>query len=329
MTRPLRIQFPGALYHVTNRGNERKPIFKDDQDRAKFLEILSHSLAVYSVKLYSFVLMSNHFHLLVETPLGNLSQFMRHFNITYTSAFNRRHRRSGHLYQGRYKSFLVDGDEYLAMVSRYIHLNPVKVGAVKKKSPAQQLATLWSYHWSSLPGFAALKKRWEFVDYGVVLADFGGDSRSGRLRYKQQIVADLAEGLPVRERIVAQSLLGGEDFVQRIKDTYLEVDANREQPALAEVGKYLAQDGILAVVVKVTGKSRHQILTEPGPLRQMTMDLLYRLGGMTNPEIGRLMDLDYSTISQGRKRFRERIGKDKELHGLCTEAEELLTKVGD
>ena len=108
MARPLRIQFPGALYHVTNRGNERKPIFKDDTDRRKFLGILSESNAIYSTRLCSYVLMLNHWHFLLETLLGNLSEFMRHFNITYMSAFNRSHNRVGHLFQGRYKSVLVD-----------------------------------------------------------------------------------------------------------------------------------------------------------------------------------------------------------------------------
>src|SRR5512140_10640 len=102
MVRPLRIQYPGAVYHVTCRGNEWRDIFQDDKDRRKFVAILSRSLETYSVELYAYVLMSNHFHLLVATPLGNLGEFMRHFNITYTGTFNRCHRRVGHLYQGRY-----------------------------------------------------------------------------------------------------------------------------------------------------------------------------------------------------------------------------------
>jgi REP element-mobilizing transposase RayT len=327
MARPLRIEYPGALYHVTNRGNERKPIFKDDTDRLAFLELLARSLDVYSVRLYSFVLMSNHFHLLVETPLGNLSQFMRHFNISYTAAFNRRHRRTGHLYQGRYKSFVVDGDDYLAMVSSYIHLNPVKIGAVSKKPVAGQLDLLWKYRWSSLPGFVTPQKRWDFVDYRVVLAETGGDTPSGRRRYKKQIAVDLAEGLPVKERMVAQCLLGDEDFVQRIKEIFLLGGSDREQPALGEVHRYLAQDQILGVIQKVTGNSREQILTEPGPVRQMAMELLYRHGGMNNPGIGKLMGVDYSTVSQGRKRFRERLKEDAGLQRMYKKAEETLSMI--
>ena len=112
MARPLRIQYPGACYHVTCRGNERRKIFRDDQDRKGFLERLALSLEIYEVSLLCYVLMDTHFHLLVMTPKGNLAEFMRHFNVSYTSAFNRRHRRVGHLYQGRYKAFLIDADTY-------------------------------------------------------------------------------------------------------------------------------------------------------------------------------------------------------------------------
>jgi len=133
MARALRIQYPGAYYHVTCRGNDRKRIFGDDKDRNEFLKLLENSLDVYRVNLYSYVLMSNHFHFLIQTPAGNLSEFMRHFNVCYTGYHNYRHSRSGHLYQGRYKSFLVDVDNYLLEVSRYLHLNVVRVSGVKSR----------------------------------------------------------------------------------------------------------------------------------------------------------------------------------------------------
>jgi REP element-mobilizing transposase RayT len=120
MNRPLRIQYPGAVNHITCRGNERRDIFRDDEDRGMFLEILAGSRIIYSVRLYARVLMENHFHLLLETPLGNLNEFMRRLNITYTSFFNPRHQRVGHLYQGRYKSFLAEKENYLSALSHYI-----------------------------------------------------------------------------------------------------------------------------------------------------------------------------------------------------------------
>lgn len=163
MARPLRIQYPGAFYHITNRGNERKPIFKDDADRTQFLEILTQSLSNYQVILHSFVLMSNHYHFLLETPLGNLSEFMRYFNIRYTSHFNRRYNRVGHLFQGRYKSVLVDKNSYLSAVSKYIHLNPVKIRGLIRKPVVEQMEYLSRYAWSSLQGFVQSEKRYTFV----------------------------------------------------------------------------------------------------------------------------------------------------------------------
>ena len=213
------------------------------------------------------------------------------------------------------------------MVSRYIHLNPAKVGSVKRKPPPEQLDILWGYHWSSLPGLVALKKLWDFVEYGVVLEDFGGDTRQGRARYKKQVSADLADKLPVRKNIVAQSVLGGEDFVEEIKATYLEADSSREQPALAKVRKYFAKDKILDVLCRITGKSQKQLLFKTGTERQMTMDFLYRLAGMTNLAIGHLMKVDYSTVSQGRKRFRGKLRKDKSLQTMSNKIENELSKI--
>ena len=138
MSRPLRVEYPGAVYHITCRGNEKKAIFRDSLDRESFLEILIQSQKIYGVRLFAYVLMENHFHFLLETPLGNLGQFMRRFNITYTSYFNRAHKRVGHLYQGRYKSILVDGESYLSELSRYIHLNPVRIKGLKNKTPEER-----------------------------------------------------------------------------------------------------------------------------------------------------------------------------------------------
>jgi len=127
MARALRIKYKNALYHITSRGNERRNIFENDHDREFFSQTLKESLNTYNVILYSYVLMSNHFHLLLETPLANLSELMRQFNITYTSYYNRKYNRVGHLFQGRYKGILVQKDNYLNILSRYIHLNTVRV----------------------------------------------------------------------------------------------------------------------------------------------------------------------------------------------------------
>ncbi len=240
MVRPLRIQYPDALYHVTNRGNERKAIFKDDVDRTEFLKILSQSMTTYGIVLHSFVLMNNHWHFLAQTPLGNLGEFMRHFNITYTSHYNRRHNRVGHLYQGRYKNFVVEQDSYLFQVSRYIHLNPVKVSSLKRMSLEKRLAYLWNYRWSSLPGYVSKNNQLNFVEYKTVLAELGGDTRSGRKRYKKQISNDLTAGLEIKKRVIGQSILGSDGFVSWVRKIFLEDGDDHERPAVGRIQRYLS-----------------------------------------------------------------------------------------
>src|SRR3989337_3724867 len=144
MGRPLRIEFSGALYHITSRGNERKSIFIDDADRFRFLEILKDYHDRYDILLHSFVLMNNHYHRILETPQGNLLKVMHGINGGYTGYFNRKYGRLGHLLQGRYKGIVVDKDRYLIELSRYVHLNPMRAGIEEK--PEQ-------YQWNSYRGY--------------------------------------------------------------------------------------------------------------------------------------------------------------------------------
>lgn len=313
MTRPLRIQYPGALYHVTCRGNERKEIFKDDADRQYFLDALAESLRIYSIQLYSYVLMANHFHLLVETPLGNLSEFMRHFNITYTGYFNRRHNRAGHLYQGRYKSILVDKDSYLSMLTRYIHLNPVRVQDMEGVSVPEKIEYIQAYPWSSLPGYIDVRRRKGFIDYSFVLRQIDEDEAAARNAYRKQIIEDTAAGLDIRKETLVQSVLGSKDFLDRIKQTYLTEERDREKPSLNEITSYLSKDRLLNILVEETGKSINEIKEEKGNLRRVAMDILYRHGGLNGTEIGNLFGVDYSHVSQERKRLREKLESDREL----------------
>ncbi|MDY6972201.1 MAG: transposase, partial [Thermodesulfobacteriota bacterium] len=140
MARPLRIEFPHAFYHVTSRGNERKAIYKSQRDREKFLVYLKSATERYGAVIHLYCLMGNHYHLLVETPLGNLSQIMHHINGAYTTYFNIKRKRSGHLFQGRYRAILVDIDEYAKHLCRYVDLNPVRAGLSEDPE---------NYRWSS------------------------------------------------------------------------------------------------------------------------------------------------------------------------------------
>ena len=222
MARALRIQYPGAFYHVTCRGNERKNIFFDLKDHRIFLNKLPVSSEIYNVELLAFVLMPNHFHFLVTTPEGNLSDFMRHFNISYTSAFNRRHHRVGHLYQGRYKAFLIDADNYLLEVSRYIHLNPVRSKKFKDKSISEKWNLLSTHNSSSVSGYFSAGKRKNFVSYQTVLEYMGGDNKEGRESYKRFIRSGLEQDLKNPLEVgKGNGIVGQPDFVESIKNIFL------------------------------------------------------------------------------------------------------------
>jgi putative transposase len=325
MARPLRIQYPGAVYHVTCRGNERNDIFKGDADRKRFIQILIQSINIYSIKLYSYVLMSNHFHLLIETPKGNLSEFMRHFNITYTGYYNRTHNRVGHLYQGRYKSILVDRDAYLSVLSRYIHLNPVKIKAINKIPDKDKVKYLIRYPWSSLPGFISRRKKEWYIDYAMVLGEYGGDTDKARREYKKRMYAEIAESAEIKESILGQSILGGEAFIAWVKEHYIDGARDRERPCVGEIHRYRSKDEILLAVKRETGKDIAAVRAERGELRQVVMDLLYRVGGLKGPEIGKLFGIDYGPVSQERKRLREKLPKDKKLRMILGRIEGSLS----
>jgi len=312
MARPLRIQYEDALYHVTCRGNERKSIFKDDLDKKVFLDLLSDGLKTYHIILFCYVLMDNHFHLLLETPLANLSEFMRWFNITYTSHYNRRHKRSGHLYQGRYKSILVEKDSYLHILSRYIHLNPVRTKQKKNASLTEKKNYLKSYPWSSLLGYREDTKKDSFVDYAQILETYGGENRKGRKLYWESICNNVSAGIDIKENVIGGSILGSDTFIGWVRDRFLP-SKSREIPAVKQLKKYNTKEEVIEALCKEVDKRFDEIKKERGMIRQIAMDLLYRFGGLTGTEIGEMMGVDYSTVSQGRKRLRETMKRDKGL----------------
>jgi REP-associated tyrosine transposase len=325
MARPLRIEYPGAVYHVTGRGNERKSIFGDRVDRETFLEIMIQSKSIYEVRIFAFVLMENHFHILLETPLANLGQFMRRFNITYTSYFNRIHKRVGHLYQGRYKSILVDKESYLSELSRYIHLNPIRTKTMKNKTVEERWKYLINYPWSSLRGYLSQSSKKPFIDYSLVLGDFGGDNLQGRRAYRKRTKEDLVEGLDTKRKVIGQSILGGDQFLKRLKENFFPKKRDRECPGLTGLRRFRAEEEIVAIFSEETGKTLEEVKDKKNPLRPVLMDLLYRVGGLTGVEIGKIFDVDYSTVSQSRKRFAMKENKDKNLRKLIERIEAKLS----
>ena len=325
MARQLRIQYPGAVYHVTCRGNEQRKIFLNDEDRKRFLRILTQSLNIYSAKLHAYVIMDNHFHLLLEPPLGNLSEIMRHFNISYTGFFNRRHKRVGHLYQGRYKSILVEKEAYLSVLSRYIHLNPIRLKKLEKSPAKEKLEKLLNYSWSSFPAYIKTTKRDGMIDCSLVLADYGGDTDKGRKAYLKQLIADIDNGLNVNDAIFGQSILGGEEFINWVKETFLGESATCEQPSVGKIKHYQDKETILDLIEKETGKDLETLRKEKGNMRRVAIDILYRFGGLKGPEVGALMGIDYSAVSQERKRLRETVAQDRALEKVMARIEGCLS----
>jgi len=317
MARSLRIQFENAYYHVTCRGNARQEIFSTDTDRQAFLTLLKRSREIYQTDVLVYVLMDNHFHLLVKTPLANLQEFMRHFNISYTSYYNRVHDRSGHLYQGRYKSFLVDADHYLQEVSRYIHLNPVRVGRRSNLSRERKRRFLKQYEWSSYGSYISSRGRASFLSVNEILGQLGGDTSEGRRRYERFVEEGLSKEMenPL-ERGRGHGIVGPREFVETVKGRFLStLIQSRELPAVKKILGQIEPEKIIKEICTEVGVEREELLKRGnrGVVRGFLMEMLYRYGGMNQREIGGLMGIDYSAVSVGRKRFHALQEKDRSL----------------
>ncbi len=243
MARPLRIEFDHAVYHVMSRGNERKPIVKDDHDRERRLEWLRRTVEMYGWRLHAFVLMNNHDHLFVETPDPNLSAGMQHLNGSYTSYFNNRHRRHGHLFQGRYKSHVIESEGHFWEVSRYIHLNPVRARLVER--PEQ-----WA--WSSYPGYQRTSRQLAWVTYGDVLAEFGRNIEQARRAYRRFVTAGIAESpaSPLKNA-VGGLIVGGEAFALRIREMLEGRPTDSSVPALERLRPRPSLEVIASAVADV------------------------------------------------------------------------------
>ena len=207
MARPLRIEFPNALYHVTSRGDGRDDIYLDDNDRNNFLAVLDQVYERCNWECHSDCLMTNHYHLLIETPEGNLSQGMRHLNGVYTQRFNRNHNRVGHVFQGRYKAILVEKESYLLELSRYIVLNPVRAGMVHS-------AKDWS--WSSYRSTAGLSVCPSWLKADWLLSNFSKRKRKAKEKYRAFVAEGKKQASPWQQ-LKNQIYLGDDAFVDEMQ----------------------------------------------------------------------------------------------------------------
>jgi REP element-mobilizing transposase RayT len=209
MARPLRIEYAGAVYHVTSRGNARADIFTDSADRQTFLLLLESVINRFNWTCHAYCLMDNHYHLLIETPDGNLSMGMRHLNGVYTQSFNRRHKRVGHVFQGRFKAVIVEKERYLLELCRYVVLNPVRAGMVS--APQKWL-------WSSYHATAGNAKREPYLATDWILGQFGKAKSEARIKYKQFVKDGMAVKEAPWEKLKCQVILGSDIFIERVRE---------------------------------------------------------------------------------------------------------------
>jgi REP element-mobilizing transposase RayT len=328
MARPLRIELADGYYHVMNRGNNRQDIFLADKDRNAFIEALANSCEIYHVNLIAYALMSNHFHLLVHTARANLSEFMRHFQVTYTVRFNRRNHRSGHVFQGRFKSVLVEADEYLLPLSRYIHLNPIRTRRFKNADFRTKAGHLKKYPWSSFAGYCYLRKRNPGFDYSrLLITYFGRDDSQGRRQYREYVLKAFdGEIENPFEDVLHQSILGTQDFVDWVKEK-LPGKESREVPASRSLQRNLMVDRVVGATSEFYGVEPAEILKRKSRVklvRQMTMELCYRYCNLRQKQIGQIFGVDYSTVSANRTRLKSRLKSD---HRLKNQFEQIREKL--
>lgn len=324
MARALRLQFEGARYHLCARGNRRERIFADERDCARFVQLLGQSLDRFEVELHAFVLLPNHFHFIARTCRANLSRWMHWLTVAYSVYFNRRHRQSGHLFQGRYKAFLVEEGNYLLGLSRYVHLNPVRGRVLGRGSPKERRARLRAYHWSSYRAYAGLGKEHDFVSQELVLGEFaGGISHAGKLRYRRFVEEGLLREIENPfEAVQWQSVLGSESFAQRVKDKlHSHSHHGREVTAVRRAGRQSDPQKLVARVAAHYGVAASELLRQRvhgWEARNVAMWLVRRRGDLTLREIGSLFGgIDYAAVSQRIRRVEARRHRQKHLSKTC------------
>lgn len=292
MARPLRIEFPGALYHVTSRGNARQRIFLDDRDNGRFLDLLGKTVERFHWVCHAFCLMVNHYHLMIETPEANLSEGMHYLNAGFCQAYNKRHATVGHLFQGRFKAIVVDRESYLLELSRYVVLNPVRAGMVPRPE---------DWPWSSyrltagLPVSPAASVASEFVSAAWLLGHFAPDEMAARQSYRDFVAAGMDGDSPL-SKVQSQLFLGEESFVEQVKNTIPEKTAVKEIP---KVQRYANRPPLEEIFGDWRTKYK----------RDEAIVASYGDYGYKETEIAQFLGVHYTTVCRAIKRHDEKTQK--------------------
>jgi REP element-mobilizing transposase RayT len=272
MARPLRIEYPGAVYHVTARGNARADIYLDEADRASFLDVYAHVSQRFNWRCHAYCLMTNHYHFVIETPEGNLSKGMRQLNGVYTQRFNRANEKTGHIFQGRFTAILVERDAYLLELCRYVVLNPVRAGIVRS-------AREWP--WSSYRAMAGLVAGPSWLTTEWILGQFGQTRKAAELAFREFVSAGRGKE-SIWEHLQQQMFLGSGAFIARAQERI------KDQEDLSEVPRAHRRPPSQSLASYAI---RHRSATD-------AMAAAYASGGYTLKEIANHFGVHYSTVSR-------------------------------
>jgi REP element-mobilizing transposase RayT len=321
MSRPLRIEYPDAWYHVMNRGRRKEKIFLNAEDYKTFLDILIEACELWDVNISAYSLMPNHYHLLINTPKGNLSRFMRHINGVYTQRFNKIHKYEGQLFRGRYKSILVDGDEYLLNLVRYIHNNPLRSKIVKR---------LDDFKWSSHQGYISLSRDWDWLHKDFILSLLTEDSRKWLAEYREFInQEDERDVLKMLEGRKWPAMYGSDEFIFTAKENFYYKKRDKEVPESLSLAPDI--DRIKNAVCKVfnvdekeLSKSIRGVVNKP---RNIAIYLTRQLRNDTLEEIGKFFSHhNYSSVSNSLTRAKKLIKDNPALKNKLRRIEEMACK---
>ena len=321
MSRPLRIQYPDAWYHVMNRGARRQEIYPDDAARFKFLALTGEMSERYGVECHAYCLMDNHYHLLLHTPFGNLFRGMRHLNGLYTQYVNARQGTDGPLFRGRYKSILIEADAYLLQVSRYIHRNPLAAGMVKQ---------LQDYPWSSYSYYLDGRRRHAWLFRDEVLAYMKGVTKNYGDYVESEEEKKEISRFYERKRLLP--IMGTDTFIEKcLKERAWD---EREMPEGRRVKVPISEKLIIGLVSKVCGLGEDELRNRKRPkgtvtiARNMAMYLCQKLGQKSLYEIAEIFGLGhYTSVSSEVGRFRKMLERNKKWAAMLERVEQRLTKV--
>jgi len=308
---------------------DQSRLFMDDADRERFIASLSDRVEQYNIRLYLFVCMANHFHLVFETPGGNCGKFMQSLLTAYTVYYNLRHRRHGHLLDGRYKAKLVEGDDYLQALSRYVHLNPVRVGAIKDKPIAEQINYLRGYAWSTYLSYIGARKAFDFVAYVPILSEMSGKRRDWLKQYREFVERGLTEEDEEIKMVLKKSprSIGDDGFRAWVDELYQKlIESHRcpEDAAFRRITEPLSADKVLSILAEVfdvpVEEFNHR--RRDSALRGIASRFLVRHAGLTQREASAKIGAGSgSAISHQMRKVRVLLDSDRHLRRLVERAE--------